>query len=488
MFYDAIIVGSGIGGLYTCINLDEKFNVLLISKDKLELNNSSLAQGGIAVVLGEDDSFNSHIEDTLIAGNYKNNLENVEIMIKEGPSDIINLINLGINFDKDDNGDLLRTLEGAHGKRRIVHHKDKTGREIIRELINNIKNKKNIDILEHGFLSYIKKYEGGFKIDIIENDEINKIFCCTYLVIATGGIGKLYKYTTNSSISTGDGIAMAYSLGARISSMNLIQFHPTVLNIGKNERFLISEAVRGEGAYLINDNHERFMNKYDKRCELAPRDIVSKSIINEVKETNSYKIYLDISYKNPDFIKNRFPSIYENCLKYGLDITKDKIPVFPAQHYIMGGIDVNKNSESTINNLYSVGECSHTGVHGNNRLASNSLLEGLVFARRAAVDINKKGKINFEYKNKSEYTILSKGVELDSRYKQEIQNIMQESYFIKLNRYEAQKGLSKINFILNDIENKHYIRNKNFFETRNMAIISKLILGESIENDKSYSA
>lgn len=479
MFYDAIIVGSGIGGLYTCINLNEKFKVLLVSKDKLDINNSSLAQGGIAGVLDKDDSFKEHIEDTLVAGNHKNDLDNLDIMVKEGPFDIINLINLGVNFDRDDDGILSKTLEGGHRKRRIVHHKDKTGKEIVNILIKNVKNKKNIDILENGFVSDIKKHENFFEIDIMKNDEVNDLFYCNYLILATGGIGKIYKYTTNSAIATGDGIAMAYSIGAQIKGLNLIQFHPTALNIDKNERFLISEAVRGEGAYLLNSKGQRFMNKYDERCELAPRDIVARAIIQESEETYSQNIYLDISHKNPDFIKNRFPSIYENCLSYGIDITKDKIPVFPSQHYLMGGINVNKNSESTINNLYAVGECSHTGVHGSNRLASNSLLEGLVFARRAALDINKKGKITFKYNEESNNKNVTRNLKLDNKYKIEIQEIMQNSYFIKLDKKNIRRGLSKLDNILNKLENNNYMKNRDFYEIKNMAVISKLILGSA---------
>ncbi|SHK17431.1 L-aspartate oxidase [Tepidibacter formicigenes] len=482
MFYDVVVVGSGIAGLYTCINLDEKFKVLLLSKDKLDLNNTSLAQGGIASVLDENDRFKYHFEDTLIAGNYKNNKKHLEIMVKEGPKDIEKLLNIGVDFDKDNEGNLLKTLEGAHSKRRIVHHKDKTGREIIDKLIKNIKNKKNIEILENAFLANIKKDE-LFKLTILKDNK-NYIYRCNYLVLATGGIGKIYKYTTNSSISTGDGIAMAHILGANIKGLNLIQFHPTALNIGNNERFLISEAVRGEGAFLLNNKFERFMSKYDKREELSPRDVVSKSIIKEINETKSENIYLDISYKDDGFIKNRFPNIYENCLKYGIDITKEKIPVYPSHHYLMGGIDVDKNSQSSIDKLYAVGECSHTGVHGNNRLASNSLLEGLVFSRRAAEDINKKDKIELKINCETKYRNIDGNIELDNNYKKDIQNIMQSSYFVNLNKNKAKEGIKKINYIIKELKNNNYIKNVNYYETRNMAIISKLILEESLKNDK----
>ncbi|SHH30184.1 L-aspartate oxidase [Tepidibacter thalassicus] len=482
MLYDVIVVGSGIAGLYTCLNLDEKFKVLLLSKRELDLNNTSLAQGGVAVVLDKNDKFEYHIEDTLVAGNYKNNLDNLEIMVEEGPKDIEKLLNLGVEFDKDIEGNLLKTLEGAHSKRRIVHYKDKTGSEIINKLIKNVKNKINIEILENAFLANIKK-DKLFKLNVLKDNK-NYVYYTNYLVLATGGIGKIYKYTTNSAIATGDGIAMAHILGANIKGLDLIQFHPTALNVENNERFLISEAVRGEGAFLLNNKFERFMNKYDKRGELAPRDVVSKAIIEEINKTKSEKIYLDISYKDDEFIKNRFPNIYRNCLKYKIDITKDKIPVYPSQHYLMGGIDVDKNAQSSVDNLYAVGECSHTGVHGNNRLASNSLLEGLVFSRRAAQNINKKGKVNLKIDSKLKCEHIIGNIKLDCKYKNEIQNIMQKSYFVNLNKNEAEEGIKKIKQILKQLENNNYIKDVHYYETRNMAIISKLVLEESLKNGK----
>ncbi len=486
MIYDVIVIGSGIGGLYTCVHLDKKFKVLLLSKDKLDLNNTSLAQGGIAGVLDEKDSFKDHIADTLIAGNYKNNLKSVETMVKEGPGDIENLIKLGIEFDQDDAGCLLKTLEGGHSKRRIIHHKDKTGCEVVQKLIHYVKKQKNIDILKKAFVAEVVKKEDYFKIHIIDKNK-RRFLYAKYVIFATGGVGKIYKYTTNSSIATGDGIAMAHRMGAKIEGMDCIQFHPTALNVEEKERFLISEAVRGEGGYLLNNKGERFMKKYDKRKELAPRDVVSKCIMKEVERSNSSNIYLDISYKNPVFLKNRFPNIYENCLSHGINITIDKIPVFPSQHYLMGGISVNINSESSIQNLYAVGECSNTGVHGNNRLASNSLLEGLVFSRRAAMDINKKGKGDLDCTVKEEEYIIG-DMKIKPSYKAKIQDIMQNSYFVKLNRDKAIEGLNKIKNIVEEIEGKKYKRDKDYYETINVGIIGKLILEESIKNDQYHCA
>ena len=286
----------------------------------------------------------------------------------------------------------------------------------------------------------INKEKDLFELNIIKDEEFKTIYC-TSLVLATGGIGKVYKYTTNSKIATGDGIALAHKLGANIKNISKIQFHPTALNLGSNERFLVSEAVRGEGGILLNKNGHRFMFDYDHRGELAPRNVVAKGIYNESIKYNSEDIYIDISHKDREFIKNRFPNIHKNCLKHGLDITKDRIPVFPCEHYLMGGIDVNENSESSVENLYAVGECSHTGIHGNNRLASNSLLEGLVFARRAAQNINYEIKNNKSEIYNKENKVYNKGtISIDNNLRSKIQNIIQDSYFIVLDKEKSKKA------------------------------------------------
>ena len=377
--YDVVIIGTGVAGLYATMQFPEEYKVLLVAKKELQLSNSSLAQGGVAAVLDkENDNYKLHIADTLIAGKYKNNLSSVEKLVTEGPDDVLKLNELGVEFDLGKDGELAKTLEGGHSRHRIVHHKDSTGKEIVDTLIECVKKKPNVTICENTLVYAIEKVENGFCTCYLQDGK-NYQVGSNYCIICTGGIGRIYQYTTNSAISTGDGIALAYMLGAKISHLSRVQFHPTAFaaeNI--RERFLISEAVRGEGAILLNCNGERFAFDYDERGELAPRDVVSKAIMLESIKTGSDKFYLDITHKEPEFIKQRFPMIFEKCLEEGIDITKDRIPIFPCQHYLMGGINVDLDARTSVEGLYAAGECSHTGVHGANRLASNSLLEALV--------------------------------------------------------------------------------------------------------------
>ena len=374
--YDVIIAGGGAAGLYAAINLPPSLRVLLICKRELTLCNSALAQGGIAGVYNSpEDDVQLHQQDTLIAGGYKNNTETLSILVNEAAQDIGRIIDLGVEFDRNPDGTLHRTLEGGHSRHRIFHHKDATGFEIVSKLLQTVRTLPNVDILENTLLCGVKKTGTGFSVDTLRQGEYTP-FHCHFLLLATGGIGRVYEFTTNSAIATGDGITFAYELGAQIKNLSLVQFHPTAFNNRHTrECFLISEAVRGEGAYLLNAAGERFMQRYDDRLELAPRDVVSHAIILESRRQGSQEFYLDISHKDPDFLRHRFPMIYENLLKQGYDLTRDRIPIFPCQHYLMGGIDVNADSRTGLDRLYAAGECSHTGVHGSNRLASNSLLE-----------------------------------------------------------------------------------------------------------------
>ena len=393
--YDVIIAGCGVGGLYCALNIPSDKKVLLLCKDEMMLSNTALAQGGVAAVLDTtNDSYDLHFEDTLIAGRQENNHDSVRVLVTEGPKDVRRIYEeFDVDFDKTADGALNSTLEGGHSRRRIVHHKDSTGYEIAYRLCEAVKKRDNIEISEFSVLFNLKRFDGGFFAYILKDGKA-QIVATPYVVLATGGIGQVYRYTTNSAIATGDGIRLAYDLGCKIAHLDYVQFHPTSFAADKTSRqkFLISEAVRGEGAYLLNCHKERFMHLYDKRLELAPRDVVAKSIILESRRLASEDFYLDIAYKGEDFLKKRFPMIYEKCLEKGVDITKEPIPIFPCQHYLMGGIDVNLNSKTDIDRLYAVGECSHTGVHGANRLASNSLLEALVFGRRSAEDITKKSE------------------------------------------------------------------------------------------------
>ncbi|MCH5195068.1 MAG: L-aspartate oxidase [Oscillospiraceae bacterium] len=490
--FDVLIVGTGISGIYAALNLDPKLNVLMLSKKELELCNSALAQGGVAAVMDSDnDDFELHIKDTLIAGQYKNNLDNVRILVEQGPRDVERLVEkYDVNFDRNEDGTLALTLEGGHSRRRIAHHKDTTGKEIETALIEQVEKLKNVTVINNSVLCRLEKDNEGFYADVVDENG-HEYYCADYVIMATGGIGRVYNYTTNSAIATGDGIAIAYKLGAKIEHLSYVQFHPTAFADRKNQEcFLISEAVRGEGAYLLNCNKERFMPEYEpERKELAPRDVVSKCIMEEQKKTGSDEFWLDISYKDADFIKNHFPMIYENVLEKGYDMTKEPIPIYPCQHYLMGGINVDGKGETNIERLYAAGECSHTGVHGKNRLASNSLLEALVFSRLIAEDINKKytsGNISGDI-NEIEYNMpLPDGKPLSNKneIQKEIRAIMQRSYFVYPDYPEAEKGLKRINELRAELENGKYEINTDYTETSSLADVAFIILTE-ILTDKN---
>ncbi len=483
--YDVIIAGTGAGGLYSAINLPQNLKVLLITKRELILCNSALAQGGIAAVYKpEDDSTRLHTNDTLIAGGFKNNPDSLKILVNEAAHEIEKIISLGVDFDKDENGNLHRTLEGGHSRRRIFHHKDSTGFEITTKLQEAVKKMPNVDILENALLCRIKKTSTGFSADISVND-IHETFNSRYFIMATGGIGRVYDYTTNSAIATGDGITLAYEMGANIKNLSLIQFHPTAFN-NKHTRecFLISEAVRGEGAYLRNKDGERFMQNYDERLELAPRDVVSHAIVTEGRRLDSDEFYLDITHKDPEFLKNRFPMIYKYLLSQGIDMTKDMIPIYPCQHYLMGGINVNTRAMTTIDGLYAVGECSHTGVHGNNRLASNSLLEALVFGRQAAEDIASRmetgAQTPLDELESADFPINADAVPIPQGIRTEIRHIMQRSYFVIPNMQEALAGFERISEIKRMLEDGNFVIDHNYVEAKSLATVAYLILKEVI--------
>lgn len=483
--YDVIIAGTGAGGLYSAINLPENLKVLLITKRELILCNSALAQGGIAAVYKPvDDSTRLHTNDTLIAGGFKNNPDSLKILVNEAANEIEKIISLGVDFDKDENGNLHRTLEGGHSRHRIFHHKDATGYEITTKLQEAVKKHPNVDIMENALLCRIKKTSTGFSADI-SRDDVHETYNSRYFIMATGGIGRVYDFTTNSAIATGDGIALAYEMGANIKNLSLIQFHPTAFN-DKHTRecFLISEAVRGEGAYLKNKNKERFMQNYDERLELAPRDVVSHAIVTEGRRLDSDEFYLDISHKDPEFLKNRFPMIYKNLLDYGIDMTKDMIPIYPCQHYLMGGINVNTHAMTSIDGLFAVGECSHTGVHGNNRLASNSLLEALVFGRQAAEEIALRAEsdagCSLDELESADFPINADAVPIPRGIRTEVRHIMQKSYFVIPNMQEAVSGLERISEIKRMLDEGNFIIDHNYVEAKSLVTVAYLILKEVI--------
>ncbi|AQT86830.1 succinate dehydrogenase flavoprotein subunit SdhA [Paenibacillus larvae subsp. larvae] len=380
---DVMVIGAGIAGLYAAIQASESKNVLLITKKSLLDSNTRYAQGGIAAVVSSEDSPEYHLQDTLFAGAGLCSREAVDILVNEGPEGIQELIRLGTQFDEE-NGELSLTREGAHSQRRILHaHGDATGAEIIRALSEKARQIPYIELWDAHFVIDLVTREGICYGALVQKPDGTKVFVkAEATVLCSGGAGQLYRYTTNPDIATGDGIGMAYRAGAEIRDMEFIQFHPTALCYPGAPRFLISEAVRGEGAYLRNTRGERFMNFYHPQLELAPRDVVARAIVNEMERTNSTFVYLDITHMSESFIRQRFPSIYETCIHYGLDLTSDWIPVAPAAHYMMGGVKTDIYGETTVKRLFACGEVSSTGVHGANRLASNSLSEAIVFGRR----------------------------------------------------------------------------------------------------------
>lgn len=488
--YDVVIVGSGVSGLYAALQFSKDISVLVISKRELSLSNSSLAQGGVAAVIDKDnDNYKLHIADTLIAGGYKNDLSALEVLVTEGPSDVLKLRELGVQFDSDSQGNLAMTLEGGHSRHRIAHHKDSTGREIVRQLLELVAEKPNVELLENTLLCSLQKDSGGgFWLGIMTADgEIRPVFA-PYVILGTGGIGRVFKYTTNSAIATGDGITMAYNLGAKIKNLSYIQFHPTGFAPpdDSHERFLISEAVRGEGAVLRNVNGDRFVENYDYRGELAPRDVVSRIIIQEGKRLGSDKFYLDITHEAPDFVRSRFPMIYEKCLEEGIDMTKDWIPIYPTQHYLMGGINVDTKARTNVPGLYAVGECSHTGIHGKNRLASNSLLEALVFSRRAATDIILNICVNGSAKPKDEPKMPSKeGKPLRKGIKTTIRNILQEAHFVTLDTNKAIEKMPVIEELLKEVYADDLAMSKDLIEARSAVTVAYIVLNEDIENARN---
>ena len=477
--YSVVIVGSGLAGLYGALNFPEDIDVLMLSKKERHQSNSSLAQGGVACVLDlENDSYDLHIEDTLIAGSKENDLDAVTQLVEEGPGDVLRTIDYGVEYDRDENGELIKTLEGGHCRRRILHHKDTSGKEMVDKLVLAVEKLPNVTLSDETMVTSMSRIKNGFKIEIMRDNEYKTVYA-DFVLLASGGIGRVYKYTTNPSVATGDGIRLAYEMGASIKNLSYVQFHPTAFNGANREQFLISEAVRGEGAYLLNCNKERFMDRYDSRLELAPRDVVSRSVIMESRRLGSNNFYLDIRYKGEEYLKKRFPGIYAGCLSQGVDISKDLIPVFPCQHYLMGGIEVDLNARTTLPRLYAAGECACTGVHGKNRLASNSLLEALVFGRKAAEDITRCIRAGFYKLTIPEEKEPDRtGAPLPKGTRTEIRDIMQKAYFVIPDEGAIPQGKKRIENILNRLKNGKFAITADYCEALSLATIAYIILQE----------
>ena len=456
---DFIVIGSGVAGLRASIALAESgARVTVLTKDKASESNTEYAQGGVAVVLSDDDNAELHEEDTLVAGAGLCDPEAVETLVSDGTKYIKQLIEWGIEFDHD-GGKLAFTQEAAHSRRRILHaHGDSTGKEIVRALIARARQEKRINLLPFANTESLLMVDGRcmgvhFLDPILRapRDIVAKA-----VILCTGGAGQLFLHTTNPPVATGDGMAMAYFAGAEMADMEFIQFHPTALSIEKAPRFLLSEAMRGEGGVLRNLAGELFMDRYDERLELAPRDIVSRSIVAEMRRTGSRHVFLDMTALDGAFLKERFPKIYETCKSYGLDIAKDQLPVSPASHYCMGGIRTDLHGRSTVPGLYAAGEVSCTGVHGANRLASNSLLEGLVFGARAgeaAVGDNSKFQITDSKlgnePSKSGIWNLESGIRsgISTAVKKRVKRVMWERVGILRDKNSLQRALREFDQI-----------------------------------------
>lgn len=462
VFTDVLIVGSGIAGLSAAIEAAKTRSVLVVTKDKISENNTQYSQGGIAAVFSPDDSFDDHIADTLNAGGGICDTDVVKGVIEEGPLRIKDLISLGVMFDKEE-GRLALTHEGGHSRRRILRaNGDATGKEIERGLINAVRDNNNIIIFEYTFTIDLLVID-GICMGIISwhNQKGTTLIWAKQTVLATGGCGQLYRETTNPKVAKGDGIAIAYRAGAIIQDMEFIQFHPTTLYIAGAARTLISETVRGEGGLLKNKYGEMFMLKYHPDGELAPRDVVSRSILQEIRLTDHTHVYLDVTHIHPDKFIARFPKINALCESFDIDITRDMIPVRPSAHYMIGGIKTDQKGMTNICNLYACGEVACTGLHGANRLGSNSLLEGLVYGHRVGIEIQnqlEKGdtKLSPQYINYKVPT--PKEGELDlGDVKNALQSLMWRNVGIEREKKHLADAKSMIDYWCNYVLDKEFL-------------------------------
>lgn len=494
---DFLVIGSGIAGLSFALKVASFGKVTIVTKDKLEATNTQYAQGGIASVMREPDNFEKHVEDTLIAGAGLCDEYIVRMVVSEGPGQMQQLMDWGTQFDKtkDDQYDLAR--EGGHSEHRILHHKDNTGFEIERALCEQVRKHPNIEIYENYFaidlitqhhLGYlIKRYHqdivcyGAYVTDFKNRKVTPFLAKCT--VLATGGMGNIYNTTSNPSVATGDGIAMVYRAKGIIDDMEFVQFHPTMLyNPGERPSFLITEAMRGFGAVLRTLDGEEFMHKYDERGSLATRDIVARAIDNEMKIRGEDHVYLDARHLDPKELINHFPNIYEKCMTLGIDITKDMIPVAPGAHFLCGGIKVNSHGLSSINRLYAIGETACTGLHGANRLASNSLLEGIVFAERAAKHIKEKFTNYTVPQNIPEWndegTTLPEEMVLITQSFREMQQIMTNYVGIVRSNLRLKRAMDRLQIIYDETEELYVksILSRKLLELRNMINVGYLVI------------
>ncbi|MET6998966.1 L-aspartate oxidase [Chitinophaga defluvii] len=498
---DFLVIGSGIAGLTYALKVSQQYpdkTITIITKTREDETNTKYAQGGVAVVNDlENDSFEKHIEDTLISGDGLCNPHTVEIVVREGPDRVNEIIEWGTNFDKNPDGEFSLGREGGHSEFRVIHHKDVTGKEIERALLAAIHRRPNIRLVTHCFVvDLITQHHLGYLVtkstpDIacygvyvlnLETKQIEKILSKITL-LATGGNGQVYRSTTNPIIATGDGVAMVYRAKGRIENMEFIQFHPTALyQPGESPSFLITEAVRGDGGILRNIHGEDFMHKYDARLSLAPRDIVARAIDSEMKITGTEHVYLDCRHMDIDKFIHHFPNIYEKCKSIGIDVQKDMIPVSPAAHYSCGGIKTNEWGLTSISNLYACGECASTGLHGANRLASNSLLEAMVFAHRCFLDATRKiDSITFEESVPdwdARGTTVPREMILITQSLKELKQIMSDYVGIVRTNVRLQRALRRLDILHEETEDLYEKTevSPQLCELRNLITVGYLIV------------
>lgn len=488
---DVAIVGSGLAGLYAAHHLSPSLNCVLFAKEQMETSSSSLAQGGIAAVTEKDDAFMYHFYDTMNAGAGICDESAVLTIVEEGPREIGELLKLGTKFDLDSEGHLLTTREGGHGMNRILHAGgDATGLEMVRTLKETVKAKPGVSIHENSFVADVITMDGHVAGLVVFENGAWRLYRTGFVILASGGLGQLYRYTTNPAVATGDGFAMAMRAGAVMENMEFIQFHPTGLYTPESRNkqcFLISEAVRGEGGILLNDAGERFMKESHRLAELAPRDIVAREIYRQIQHQTSPYVRLDITRKPADFLISRFPTIYKTCLEHGIDITKQFIPVGPVQHYMMGGIKTNLHGETNIPGLLACGEVASTGVHGANRLASNSTLECLVFGRRCAETVGGGFTGHSTAAELPEEAVFSDPPIGSAEQAIELKGIMVKQCGILRNGEALLEGLKRVEDMRRPLDDAKLVSQKDM-ELYNMLILAQRILTSALARTESVGA
>jgi L-aspartate oxidase len=487
---DFVVIGAGVAGLRAAIELAEAGRVLVLAKKEVTNSNTQYAQGGIAAALSDEDEVSLHLQDTLIAGDGLCNPEAVKTLVEEGPERIEELIAWGTQFDRSGTK-LVFGREGAHSRNRILHAQgDSTGREILRALYAKAQTVKSIFVREFEFSTEVVAENGRVSgVSLINEKGLPEEVACSAVLLATGGMGQLYRNTTNPEVATGDGVAMAFRAGAEVSDMEFVQFHPTALYLKKAPRFLLSEALRGEGAYLRNIEMDRFMAKYHPLAELAPRDVVARAIMHEMEVSRAKDpfVYLDLTHLGAARIQKRFPRIYATCLEYNIDITEDLIPTRPAAHYAMGGVRTDLYGKTSLEGLYAAGEAAATGVHGANRLASNSLLEGLVYGARAGMAMRQQLKVprktsSAQKRSASQNGPVDAGIE---ELVGQIQDVMWKDAGIVRTRGGMQEAIRVIEGLAPRVAHP---RTRRAYEAANLHLAGQLVVRSALAREESRGA